>query len=223
MEIIEVSSYTENEKLHIAKDHLIAKQLKKNGVNEKQLKISDKALREVIAFYTREAGVRGLERRLGEICRKAARRIYEGETEKIRVSGNNLEEFLGKPKYREDKKNKKDEIGIVRGLAWTSVGGVTLEIEVNVLPGKGELVLTGKLGDVMKESARAGISYIRSISLTMESIRNSSQSMIFMYTFRRGQYRRMDHLPELRWHLQSSPRLRTSGPCGYRDDRRDYD
>lgn len=164
MEIIEVSSYTENEKLHIAKDHLIAKQLKKNGVNEKQLKISDKALREVIAFYTREAGVRGLERRLGEICRKAARRIYEGETEKIRVSGKNLEEFLGKPKYREDKKNKKDEIGIVRGLAWTSVGGVTLEIEVNVLPGKGELVLTGKLGDVMKESARAGISYIRSIS-----------------------------------------------------------
>lgn len=164
MEIIEVSSYTENEKLHIAKDHLIAKQLKKNGVNEKQLKISDKALREVIAFYTREAGVRGLERRLGEICRKAARRIYEGETEKIRVSGNNLEEFLGKPKYREDKKNKKDEIGIVRGLAWTSVGGVTLEIEVNVLLGKGELVLTGKLGDVMKESARAGISYIRSIS-----------------------------------------------------------
>ena len=164
MEIIEVSSYTENEKLHIAKDHLIAKQLKKNGVNEKQLKISDKALREVIAFYTREAGVRGLERRLGEICRKAARRIYEGETEKIRISGNNLEEFLGKPKYREDKKNKKDEIGIVRGLAWTSVGGVTLEIEVNVLPGKGELVLTGKLGDVMKESARAGISYIRSIS-----------------------------------------------------------
>lgn len=164
MEIIEVSSYTENEKLHIAKDHLIAKQLKKNGVNEKQLKISDKALREVIAFYTREAGVRGLERRLGEICRKAARRIYEGETEKIHVSGNNLEEFLGKPKYREDKKNKKDEIGIVRGLAWTSVGGVTLEIEVNVLPGKGELVLTGKLGDVMKESARAGISYIRSIS-----------------------------------------------------------
>ena len=164
MEIIEVSSYTENEKLHIAKDHLIATQLKKNGVNEKQLKISDKALREVIAFYTREAGVRGLERRLGEICRKAARRIYEGETEKIRVSGNNLEEFLGKPKYREDKKNKKDEIGIVRGLAWTSVGGVTLEIEVNVLPGKGELVLTGKLGDVMKESARAGISYIRSIS-----------------------------------------------------------
>ena len=164
MEIIEVSSYTENEKLHIAKDHLIEKQLAKNGVTSQQLKISDKALRDVISFYTREAGVRGLERRTGEICRKAARRIYEGETEKIRVSGNNLEEFLGKPKYRQDKKNKEDEVGIVRGLAWTSVGGVTLEIEVNVLPGKGELVLTGKLGDVMKESARAGISYIRSIS-----------------------------------------------------------
>ena len=164
MEIIEVSSYTENEKLHIAKDHLIEKQLAKNGVTSQQLKISDKALRDVISFYTREAGVRGLERRIGEICRKAARRIYEGETEKIRVSGNNLEEFLGKPKYRQDKKNKEDEVGIVRGLAWTSVGGVTLEIEVNVLPGKGELVLTGKLGDVMKESARAGISYIRSIS-----------------------------------------------------------
>ena len=164
MEIIEVSSYTENEKLHIAKDHLIGKQLAKNGVTAQQLKISDKALREVISFYTREAGVRGLERRIGEICRKAARRIYEGETEKIRVSGTNLEEFLGKPKYRQDKKNKKDDVGIVRGLAWTSVGGVTLEIEVNVLPGKGELVLTGKLGDVMKESARAGISYIRSIS-----------------------------------------------------------
>ena len=164
MEIIEVSSYTENEKLHIAKDHLIEKQLAKNGVTSQQLKISDKALRDVISFYTREAGVRGLERRIGESCRKAARRIYEGETEKIRVSGNNLEEFLGKPKYRQDKKNKEDEVGIVRGLAWTSVGGVTLEIEVNVLPGKGELVLTGKLGDVMKESARAGISYIRSIS-----------------------------------------------------------
>ena len=164
MEIIEVSSYTDNEKLHIAKDHLIEKQLAKNGVTSQQLKISDKALRDVISFYTREAGVRGLERRIGEICRKAARRIYEGETEKIRVSGNNLEEFLGKPKYRQDKKNKEDEVGIVRGLAWTSVGGVTLEIEVNVLPGKGELVLTGKLGDVMKESARAGISYIRSIS-----------------------------------------------------------
>lgn len=164
MEIIEVSSYTENEKFHIAKDHLIAKQLGKNGIKKDQLKITDKALRQIISFYTREAGVRGLERRIGEICRKSARKIYEGQAEKIRVSAANLEEFLGKPKYRKDKKNKKDEVGIVRGLAWTSVGGVTLEIEVNVMPGKGNLVLTGKLGDVMKESARAGISYIRSIS-----------------------------------------------------------
>lgn len=164
MEVIEVSSYTENEKFHIARNHLIGKQLDRNGIAKGQLKITDKALRQMISFYTREAGVRGLERRIGEICRKSARKLYEGEAEKIRVSGTNLEEFLGIPKYRQDKKNKKNEVGIVRGLAWTSVGGVTLEIEVNVMPGKGNLVLTGKLGDVMKESARAGISYIRSIS-----------------------------------------------------------
>lgn len=164
MEIIEVSSYTENEKFHIAKDHLMAKQFSRNGIAARQLKITDKALREIISSYTREAGVRSLERRLGEICRKSARKLYEGQEEAIRVSGTNLEEFLGKPKYRKDKKNKKNEVGIVRGLAWTSVGGVTLEIEVNVMPGKGELAMTGKLGDVMKESAQAGISYIRSIS-----------------------------------------------------------
>lgn len=164
MEIIEVSGYTENEKLHIAKEHLLAKQYEKNGIKKDQLKITDKALKNAIAFYTREAGVRELERKISQICRKSARKIYEEKAEKVRVSGTNLEEFLGKPKYRKDQKNKKDEIGIVRGLAWTSVGGVTLEIEVNVMPGKGELVLTGKLGDVMKESAQAGISYIRSIS-----------------------------------------------------------
>ena len=164
MEIIEVSSYTENEKFHIAKDHLMAKQFAKNGIEKGQLKITDKALKDMISFYTREAGVRGLERRIGEICRKSARKLYEKETDKVRVSAGNLEEYLGKPKYRPDKKNKKDEVGIVRGLAWTSVGGVTLEIEVNVMPGKGNLVLTGKLGDVMKESAQTGISYIRSIS-----------------------------------------------------------
>ena len=164
MEIIEVSSYTENEKFHIAKDHLMAKQFAKNGIEKGQLKITDKALKDMISSYTREAGVRGLERRIGEICRKSARKLYEKETDKVRVSAGNLEEYLGKPKYRPDKKNKKDEVGIVRGLAWTSVGGVTLEIEVNVMPGKGNLVLTGKLGDVMKESAQTGISYIRSIS-----------------------------------------------------------
>ncbi|MGN0414315.1 MAG: endopeptidase La [Agathobacter sp.] len=164
MEIIEVSGYTENEKLHIAKEHLLAKQYEKNGIHKEQLKITDKALKNMISFYTREAGVRELERKIAQICRKSARKLYEEETKKVRVSGTNLEEFLGKPKYRRDLKNKKDEVGIVRGLAWTSVGGVTLEIEVNVMPGKGELVLTGKLGDVMKESAQAGISYIRSIS-----------------------------------------------------------
>ena len=163
MEIIEVSSYTDNEKFHIAKEHLFAKQLQKNGLKPGQLKITDKAYRSIIMFYTREAGVRNLERRLGEISRKAARRIYEGKQDKIRISGSNLEEFLGKPKYRQDKKNKKSEIGIVRGLAWTSAGGVTLEIEVNIMPGKGKLELTGKLGDVMKESARIGISYVRSV------------------------------------------------------------
>ena len=164
MEIIEVSSYTENEKFHIAKDHLMAKQFAKNGIEKGQLKITDKALKDMISFYTREAGVRGLERRIGEICRKSARKLYEKETDKVRVSAGNLEEYLGKTKYRPDKKNKKDEVGIVRGLAWTSVGGDTLQIEVNVMPGKGEIMLTGKLGDVMKESARTGISYIRSVS-----------------------------------------------------------
>lgn len=164
MEIIEVSSYTENEKFHIAKDHLLSKQFEKNGIPSGALKITDKALRMVISSYTREAGVRSLERQIGEICRKAARKIYEGEAEKIRVNGTNLEEFLGKPKFRPEKRNKKSEVGIVRGLAWTSVGGVTLEVEVNVMPGKGAVVLTGKLGDVMKESAQTGISYIRSIS-----------------------------------------------------------
>lgn len=163
MEIIEVSSYTENEKFHIAKEHLVDKQLAKNGLKSSQLKINDRALQDTIHYYTREAGVRELERKLGEICRKAAKRIYQDE-EKIRISRGNLEEYLGRRKYRQDRKNKKNEVGIVRGLAWTSVGGVTLEIEVNVMPGKGELMLTGKLGDVMKESARAGISYIRSIS-----------------------------------------------------------
>lgn len=164
MEQIEVTSYTENDKFHIAKEHLLNKQLSRNGIKPSQLKITDKALQDIIRFYTREAGVRELERKLGEICRKAAKQIYQGTAQELRVTRSNLEDYLGKKKYRQDTKNKKDEVGIVRGLAWTSVGGVTLEIEVNVMPGKGELVLTGKLGDVMKESARAGISYIRSIS-----------------------------------------------------------
>lgn len=164
MELIEVTSYTENEKLHIAKEHLLAKQMERNGIRTEQLSITDKALAKIISGYTREAGVRNLERKLGEICRKAARPLYEGEKEKIKVTEQNLEKFLGKEKYSFDKKNDTDEVGIVRGLAWTSVGGDTLEIEVNIMPGKGEFQLTGQLGDVMKESAQAGISYIRSVS-----------------------------------------------------------
>lgn len=164
MELIEVTSYTENEKLHIAKEHLLAKQMEHNGIRLEQLAITDKAMAKIISGYTREAGVRNLERKLGEICRKAARPLYEGEKEKIKVTEQNLEKFLGKEKYSFDKKNDTDEVGIVRGLAWTSVGGDTLEIEVNIMPGKGEFQLTGQLGDVMKESAQAGISYIRSVS-----------------------------------------------------------
>lgn len=164
MELIEVTSYTENEKLHIAKEHLLAKQMERNGIRPEQLSITDKALAKIISGYTREAGVRNLERKLGEICRKVARPLYEGEKEKIKVTEQNLEKFLGKEKYSFDKKNDTDEVGIVRGLAWTSVGGDTLEIEVNIMPGKGEFQLTGQLGDVMKESAQAGISYIRSVS-----------------------------------------------------------
>lgn len=164
MELIEVTSYTENEKLHIAKEHLLAKQMERNGIRPEQLAITDKAMAKIISGYTREAGVRNLERKLGEICRKAARPLYEGEKEKIKVTEQNLEKFLSKEKYSFDKKNDTDEVGIVRGLAWTSVGGDTLEIEVNIMPGKGEFQLTGQLGDVMKESAQAGISYIRSVS-----------------------------------------------------------
>ena len=164
MELIEVTSYTENEKLHIAKEHLLTKQMERNGIRPEQLAITDKAMAKIISGYTREAGVRNLERKLGEICRKAARPLYEGEKEKIKVTEQNLEKFLVKEKYSFDKKNDTDEVGIVRGLAWTSVGGDTLEIEVNIMPGKGEFQLTGQLGDVMKESAQAGISYIRSVS-----------------------------------------------------------
>lgn len=164
MEIIEVSSYTENEKMHIAKDFLIEKQKKLNGIKKDQLTFSEKAVEHMIQGYTREAGVRSLERKIGEICRKAAREIYQDKQESIRVTDRNLEKFLGKERYTVNMANKTDEVGIVRGLAWTSVGGVTLQIEVNIMPGKGEFRLTGQLGDVMKESAQAGISYIRSVS-----------------------------------------------------------
>ena len=164
MEVIEISGYTENEKEHIAKDHLIPKQLEVNGIPEGKLKIQTPTLRKIITLYTREAGVRGLERKIGQICRKAAREIMENDQKKVTVNSKNLENYLGKARYSYLMANKKDEVGIARGLAWTQVGGDTLQIEVNVMPGKGELVLTGQLGDVMKESAQAGISYIRSVA-----------------------------------------------------------
>ena len=172
MEVIEVSSYTANEKFHIAKEHLVKKQFEKNGLSKKELQISDSAIKGIIENYTKEAGVRELERQIAKICRKAAKdilfarqnpdKVSEGKELTVKVNGKNLKDFLGKEKYQKDKVTKKAEVGIVRGLAWTSVGGDTLEIEVNVMPGKGEIQLTGKLGDVMKESAMAALSFVRS-------------------------------------------------------------
>lgn len=168
MEIIEVNSYTANEKFHIAREHLVAKAFQKNGIREGELSFSDEAIRDIVQFYTREAGVRGLERQIGAVCRKEARAIVARRkqklTEEVNVTPEKLEHYLGKPKYRQDKINEKPEIGIVRGLAWTSVGGDTLQIEVNVMPGEGKIDLTGQMGDVMKESARTALSFVRSVS-----------------------------------------------------------
>lgn len=164
MEVIEVSSYTANEKYHIARKYLVPKQLARNGLNKSQLSFSRKALEKIIECYTREAGVRELERTIGKVCRKAARAFLETDSTSVKVTHRNLEEYLGKERYTQDKANDTDEIGIVRGLAWTAVGGDTLEIEVNVMPGKGEINLTGQMGDVMQESAMTGLSYIRSVA-----------------------------------------------------------
>ena len=164
MEIIEISSYTENEKLHIAEEHLIPKQLEKHGLTSDTLSISKRAIWKIAENYTKEAGVRQMEREIGNICRKTAKEILTTDKKKISVTEKNLHKYLGKEKYKYQMANPVDEVGIVRGLAWTSVGGDTLQIEVNVMPGKGEIALTGQLGDVMKESAGAGISYIRSVS-----------------------------------------------------------
>ena len=168
MEVIEITSYTENEKFHIAKDHLIPKQIKANGLKESQLIISGGAISDMITRYTREAGVRSLERQIAGICRKAARKVLEEKQKQVDVTEENLKDFLGNEKYTVDPANDTDEIGIVRGLAWTAVGGVTLQVEVNLMPGKGEFNLTGQLGNVMKESAQAGISYIRSVAENYE-------------------------------------------------------
>lgn len=164
MELIEVPGYTANEKYHIAREHLLPKQLKLHGLSKADLKISDKAIKTMISGYTREAGVRGLERKIATVCRKATREILEKEAEKISVTHRNLKDYLGKIIYTPDKKNNRDEVGLVRGLAWTSAGGVTLEIEVAVMPGSGNMELTGQMGDVMKESARIAFSYVRSLS-----------------------------------------------------------
>lgn len=165
MEIIELSGYSENEKYHIGKDYLIPKQLERNGLSKGTLSIHAGALRKLITGYTKEAGVRGLERQIGKICRKAAKQIVTGEEEKIKVTTKNLTEYAGREKYDVNLKNEKDEVGIVRGLAWTSVGGDTLEIEVNIMPGEGKLELTGQLGDVMKESAQIALTYVRSLGM----------------------------------------------------------
>jgi ATP-dependent Lon protease len=171
MEVIEVDSYTANEKFHIAREHLVEKQLQKNGVKPEELQFDDDALRDIIRFYTREAGVRGLERQIGAVCRKEARQILKSRqdgakeaAETVIITSDNLEHYLGKRKYSEDKIAETDQVGIVRGLAWTSVGGDTLQIEVNIMPGEGDIDLTGQMGDVMKESARIAMSYVRSVS-----------------------------------------------------------
>ncbi|MDD3278874.1 MAG: endopeptidase La [Lachnospiraceae bacterium] len=164
MELIEVSSYTENEKVHIAKEHLLPKQMEENGIGKNQLVIADEAMLEIISGYTKEAGVRSLERKLAQICRKTARKLLEEGQEKVQIDKENLEQYLGRHRYNFQMANKEPQVGIVRGLAWTSVGGDTLQIEVNIMPGKGEFLLTGQLGDVMKESAQTGISYIRSVA-----------------------------------------------------------
>lgn len=168
MEVIEVSSYTENEKYHIATDYLVDKQMEKNGLKKEQLTISEKAMRKIIHNYTREAGVRNLERRIGDVCRKTARELLESKKKSVRITEATLEKYLGKEKITFNAANEEDQIGIVRGLAWTSVGGDTLQIEVNIMPGTGKLQLTGQLGDIMKESAQTGISFIRSVGRDYE-------------------------------------------------------
>lgn len=162
MEIIEIAGYTANEKFHIAKEHLVAKQRKQNGLKKSNFKLDDGAVKKIINEYTREAGVRDLERSIGKICRKIALQIVTGEKKRVTVTNRNLSKYLGKEKYMTDMVNEDDEIGIVRGLAWTRVGGDTLEIEVNIVGGKGKLALTGQMGDVMKESAKTAMSFVRS-------------------------------------------------------------
>ena len=164
MEIIEIEGYTDNEKFHIAKEHLIAKEFEKNGIKKSWLTITDEGINSIVKYYTREAGVRQLDRNIAKVCRKAAKLIVEDKKKRLKVTSKNIEKYLGRKQFDIDLANEKDDIGIVRGLAWTAVGGTTLQVEVNAMPGKGELKLTGQLGDVMKESAQIALSYIRSIA-----------------------------------------------------------
>ena len=164
MEIIEIEGYTDNEKFHIAKDHLIAKEFEKNGIKKSWLTITDEGINSIVKYYTREAGVRQLDRNIAKVCRKAAKLIVEDKKKRLKVTSKNIEKYLGRKQFDMDLATEKDDIGIGRGLAWTAVGGTTLQVEVNAMPGKGELKLTGQLGDVMKESAQIALSYIRSIA-----------------------------------------------------------
>ena len=201
MEVIEVSSYTENEKMHIAMEHLIPKQLKKHGLKSEQLHISKGAVWKMARNYTKEAGVRQLERKIGDICRKAAREILENKKDTVRVTESSLHKYLGREKYTYQKANLTDEVGIVRGLAWTSVGGDTLQIEVNVMPGKGEMILTGQLGDVMKESPGQALPIFVPSAGNMILRRTFLKSMICIFIFRKVQFQRTAHPPGLPWRL----------------------
>ena len=207
MELIEIAGYTENEKEHIAKEHLIPKQMEENGIEKGKLTIQSAAFKKIINNYTKEAGVRNLERTIGQICRKTARLIMEEDKKKVTVTSKNLSDFLGKEHFNYLMANKKDEIGISRGLAWTQVGGDTLQIEVNVMPGKGELMLTGQLGDVMKSLHRQVLLTFVPLLLTIKLSRNFSRKTIFMCIFRKGQYQKTDHPQVLPWQLQSFPQL----------------
>ena len=201
MEIISIAGYTELEKIHIAKDHLLSKQIKEHGLTKAQLQIVKTAIEKIVRYYTREAGVRSLERQLASICRKTAKIIVSGEKKRVIVTDKSVEEFLGKPMFHYGQAELEDQVGVATGLAYTTVGGDTLQIEVSLSPGKGKLVLTGKLGDVMKESAQAAFSYVRSKAEELGLILTFMRKMIFIFMFLKARFQRMVHLQELRWQL----------------------
>ena len=196
MEVIRISGYTDDEKFKIATNHLLPKQLKEHGLKEENLAISERAIRKIINNYTREAGVRNLERNIANICRKAAKRVVETGVKKVRVNNGNIHKYLGAEKYRYDLGNKENQVGVATGLAWTAFGGDTLSIEVNSMKGTGKLQLTGQLGEVMKESAMAGISYIRANSDKLGIDSNFYKEMISTSMCQKGQFQRMGHRQE---------------------------